>query len=631
MKGMHLVNKSAATDDPSIHGPRQGGRRTDALVLACLLVLVLAVYGRILTHGFIFNWDDAQYVTENEAIRGVSWAHLVTIFSSGYVGNYAPVQMLSYLLDYQLWGLRPAGFLFTNILIHLANGVLLYWLMLRWYGSRFAAVTAAALFLVHPVQVETVAWVSQRKNLLALLFFLLAWEGYRRYREAADGTGRNAYLASLTAFVAALLAKSVAVIFPLVLLLYDRSFYRNDRRLQLKDKLPYLLAAAGVAGLTLSLQRTELGGGRAEYHGGSPLATFLTMLTVFCRYLGMLVWPSGLSAIYAPPIHATFDATVAAAALLLLAVGVGGWLLFRHERRIGFWVPFFFIGLLPVAQIVPLVTLMNDRYLYFPVVGFAALCGIGAGWLQQRQPQGWVTFLVGLPLLVLAVTSFQRAAVWREPLGLWRDAVAKEPQASYAWSSLAEVYFRELRVKDAIEAYEKSLTLNPQNRMAISALGPIYTETGDLERGERILRQYVAMRPYDVKGWAYLGNNLARRGAFAEAEKMYRTALTLKPDSKRVLFMLGSFYGDQNRFPEAREQFLQAEQLWPDDPDVAYRLACLEARSGQRSVALQWLERALQRGYRDYNALAADEELSPLWNEARFTMLLRQYFPEQYP
>ncbi len=609
-----------------MRGTPTGCMKSRTLPILLLVAATCAVYGRILGHGFIFNWDDNRYVIDNPAIRGFSWSHLRELFTTCYVGNYAPVQMLSYLLDYRIWGLAAGGFLFTNILIHLANGLLFYRLLLRWYADRGLALAAAALFLLHPVQVESVAWVSQRKNLLAMLLFLLAWGWYCRYREAREGAGRRPYAASVVAFGASLLAKSVTVILPLVLFLHDLSFPGAGRRLRVKDKLPYLVLAGAVGALTVYVQRAEFGGGRAGFPGGGPLATFCTMLTVFCRYLGMVVWPVGLSAVYAPPIHQGPDRTVLLAALLLCGVGTAGWLLSRRDRRLGFWTAFFFVGLLPVSQIVPLVTLMNDRYLYFPMLGAAALFGAGIAALRERFGRYPALAAAVVPLLFLALLGSERAAVWHDPLALWSDAVAKSPTASYAWSSLAEVYFRDLRVTEAVSAYEKSLALDPQNRMAIAALGPIYTEMGDLDRGAAMLRRFLALRPDDVKAWGYLGINDEKRGDLPGAERMYRRALAIRPDSRQALFLLGNLAIERRRYDEARDIFRKAAGMWRNDPEVTYRLACVAALSGRTDEALDLLETALREGYRD-DALYDNRELSSLWQEPRFTMLMNRYFP----
>lgn len=607
-----------------------GKVRPHVLPLFFLAAVTVAVYGRIVGHDFIFNWDDNRYVVENSAIQGFSWQHLREIFTSSYVGNYAPLQMLSYMVDYQLWGLRAGGFLCTNIVLHVANGLLFYRLLIRWYDDRLLAVVAAAVFLLHPVQVESVAWVSQRKNLLAMLFCLLAWEGYCRYRDSSGGSGRPAYAASLAAFIGALLAKSVVVVFPLILFIHDYCFAGNDRRFRGKDKIPFLLAALVVAALTVYIQRTEFGGGRADFHGGSPWVTFLTMLTVLCRYLGMLLWPVGLSAVYAPPIHAGFDGAVALSALVIAGTVAAGGFLFYTGRRLGFWVLSFFIWLLPVSQIVPLVTLMNDRYLYFPLLAAAACAGTGVVFLRDHFPRQrrLLQTGAGCAVLLLALVSFQRTAVWRTPLTLWSDAVAKSPTASYGWSSLAEVYFRDLKVPEAIQGYERSLGLDPQNRMAVAALGPIYTELGQLDKGQAMLQRFLELRPEDAKGWAYLGINQLRRGNSAEAERLYKKALALQPDSLKVIYLLGDLALERKQFAEALDYFGKAEAVVQNDPETAYRLACTAAQAGRSADSLAWLEKALLRGYRNYDRLYDDQRLSPLWNDPRFTMLLSQYFPQ---
>ena len=159
--------------------------------LLVLLLAGLAIYGRMLGHDFLPTWDDAGYVLDNPDIRGFTIANLRAVFSRFYMGNYAPVQMLSYMLDYSIWGLRPWGYLLTNLLLHLANGLLFYHLVQRLEGDDSWAWLAALIFLVHPVQVESVAWVSQRKNLLAMLFSLLSFHGYLRFRLAVERLSRS--------------------------------------------------------------------------------------------------------------------------------------------------------------------------------------------------------------------------------------------------------------------------------------------------------------------------------------------------------------------------------------------------------------------------------------------------------
>ncbi|GFE56439.1 tetratricopeptide repeat protein [Geobacter sp. AOG1] len=607
-------------------------RQEKLIDFAMLAIMVAVVYGRILGHDFLINWDDNWCVLYDESIRGFSWGHLRKAFTSDVIGSYVPVETVSYMLDYTLWGLRAGGFLLTNIILHAINGLLVYRLVIRWYGERLSALVTAALFLLHPVQVESVAWITQRRLTLAMLFFLLAWEAYCRYRESAPGKGRLAYAASVAAFVLALLSKSITVIFPVVLVLYDLCFPEGGRRLRLKDKIPFILAAGVIAVATLNVHsQWESEGTRMDYPGGSPVATFFTMLSVFCRYLGMVVWPSGLSAIYAPTIHHSFDATVAMAAFLLAMVTLSGVWLFRRDRRLGFWVLVFWIGLLPVSQIVPISFIMSDRYLYFPMLGVAALAGAGATVLRDRLGPGrrWMLYLLlALPLVALSVASFQRAGAWRNPLTLWSDATAKVPASDRAWELLGETYRLSGNKEAAFQAYGRGLDLNPANTEILYGLGEMYTGLGELDKGAEFLEKLLRIKPDYAVGWAALGNNYQKRSDYPAAEKAYRQALAIQPDAMQVVAMLGNLALAQGHLDEARSWYGQIEAKGWNDPAAAYQLACIESEAGHRDEALNWLEKALQRGYNDYGKLVGDRHLSAIRGEPRFDDIVRRYAPK---
>lgn len=524
-----------------------------------LLVTVFAVYSQIFSHEFLMTWDDRLYVVQNEAVHGFSWQHIHDVFSNFYVGNFAPVQMLSYMLDYEIWGLKAGGFLFTNILVHVLNGMLIYRLLLRCHGDRFIATIGAAFFLLHPVQVESVAWISQRKNLLAMLFFLLAWEGYSRYRETDGGKGVLAYIASNTAFVLALLAKSVVVFFPVILFMYDHCYPVKNRRLRFLDKVPYIIAAVIIAMLTTQSQIPTddgwgggTGGGLTGYHGGNAFATLLTMLTVFCRYIGMLVWPAKLSAAYEPTIHQTIDATVIGAIILLISIGLFSVRLFRVNRKVGFWLFFFFIGFLPVSQIIPLITLMNDRYLYFPMLGAAALVGSGAFYLQQilRTWQAVPFYLLLVLLLILlSVGSFRRTAIWQNDITFGRDTVAKCPTHYAAWEGLGEAYYFSVppHNDEAVQAYTRALEIAPMSKLTLYNLGVLYVEMGNYDKGYELLNKLLYYHNDHAAGWAYLGDIYLHNKNFKEAEKSYKQALALKPDTQHAVDGLTNLELIQNK------------------------------------------------------------------------------------
>jgi tetratricopeptide (TPR) repeat protein len=604
------------------------------VILLGLALSVALVYGRILGHDFLLTWDDRLYVVHNEAVQGFSLDHLRTLFTTFYVGNYAPVQMLSYMLDYRIWGLAAGGFLLTNLLLHLTNGLLFFQLLYRLYRDRLLATVATALFLLHPVQVETVAWVSQRKNLLAMLFFLLAWECYNRYRSAAGSSGRGAYVGSVVFMALAVLSKSVAVIFPAVILAYDVCMPSDRNPKRIVDKIPHLALALAGIGIALLSQTpatdnwgVAAGGGIAGYHGGSPLATLFTMLTVGCRYLVLLLWPTGLSAAYDPEIHRSVDPAVLGAALALGLLAFAAFRLYRADRRLGFWPLYIVIAFAPVAQIVPLITLMNDRYLYFPMLGIAALAGAGVSQLSARNipvNRALQTLLIAAPLLALAVISFFRAGVWRDDITFGRDTVARCPTSVTAWEGLGEAYYfsgQPLQA-EAKQAFQQALALSPTSIITLYNLGVLSVETGDDTRGYELLRQVTALNSRHAAAWSYLGDILLRRQLFDQAEQAYAASLASQPDLRRSLEGMGNLAmvrGDMNL---ARASYLAIDATGEGNPEVAFRLACIEARADQRDASLQWLEQAHRRGWSDCDRLRRAGEFAALQSDPRFIKLV---------
>jgi Tfp pilus assembly protein PilF len=597
-----------------------------ALDMLLLVILVLVIYGRTLGYDFQSNFDDNWYILYNDAVKGISWGNLRSAFTGFYVSHYLPLTIVSFMLDYTLWGGAPSGFHLTNLVIHAVNGLLIYRLFRQWYGDRLFALTGAAIFLIHPVQVETVAWISQRKSLLSMLFFLLAWEGYRLYRAAEPGRARFPYALSVISYACSLLAKVMTVVFPPILVAYDHCFHTQQRRSWLKDKTPFFLLAAAIVCINIYSESAEKGVG--GYQGGSPWATFLTMLPVFCRYLGMLVWPTGLSAIYAPTIHRTVDAGVLAAAIVLIAVAVLAVLMYRRDRRLGFWVFFFWIGLLPVANIIPMIFLMQDHYLYLPMMGVAALTGSASVWLRERlcaERRNLLYLLLGLPLLVLSVSSMLRLSVWKNDLALWSDAVVKEPCSYKAWECYGDVLRFSGQIAASRSAYECSLKLDPDRADILASLGDLYTEEGELDKGLTLLLKLIELKPTYVTGWASLGNNYLKRGKYVEAEKAYKRAQSLQPESWQVLMLMGNLARIQGHHEQARDYYGQVESRVENNADNAYNLACVESVTGNLDAALAWLEKALQRGYGDYDKLLTDKQLSPLWNHPGFKNILQHH------
>lgn len=501
---------------------------------AALIAIAAAIFGQVRSHAFLLNWDDLAYVVENEIIRGLSWDHVRAAFAAPYFQNYAPLHLLSYAVDYSLWGLDAGAFLLVNVALHGLNGALLFALLRRLGISAGGAFVGAALFIVHPVQVESVAWVSERKNLLSMGFSLGALHAFVSYRTAAARGARvAAYLGALALAVAALLAKAIAVVLPALLLLVDAGWFdRTRRRTRIVDKLPFVAAAAALAIATLASQRDAVGEGRGVF-GMSPMATVYTMIPIVARYLGMVFWPSGLAAVYTPEIRHGPDAPFAAAVLLLAVLSAAGWILWRRVRRAFCWYAAFFVGLVPVLHIVPLPTLMNDRYLYFPMLGAAGLAAFAVDHLLAR---GGIARRAAAPAAVLAlvalgIASFTRTSTWRDDLTLWRDAAEKTPRATRAWVNLGMACVDAGRLEEAVPAFQRGLAGDPYHPLALNNLAGAYNQLGRPVEARALLVRAIQVEPQSFNAHMNLGLACKMMGDLACAEQAFLAAARIRPDA----------------------------------------------------------------------------------------------------
>jgi len=606
-----------------------------AVPAAILVAVTVAVYMRIIGHDFQLFWDDEKYVIANASVKGFSLEHLRNVFTTNYMGNYAPLHIISYMLDYSLWGMKASGFFLTNIVLHALNGLLFYAILIRLGFSRLQASFSAFVFLLHPVQVESVAWISERKNLLAMFFFLAGFISFLSYCKKERGEGKGAYLLSLAFFVCAILSKSVAVIFPLVLVLYDICYREKGERSRWQaDKIPFFCAAAIMAWVTIQCQlpgeMPGAGGGRIPYHGGSPFATFLTMLTVLPRYLQLVFWPTGLSAVYNPPIRTGFDGAVLGGVILVALLAVTGVMIFRRDRRPFFWYGLFFIGLLPVSQIIPIVTLMNDRYLYFPMLGAAAGIGCLVRLIENsgaRRVTGVVA--AGSVLIVLPCLTFARAEVWKNDLTLWSDAATKAPNHYVALYGLAQALQNAGNLDAALPLYLRVVASNPRHLDTLDHLGALYRARNMPIEGRPYLLAVTRGYPKLAKGFVELGMNYYQTDELGEAEKAFRRAIELEPRSKDAIYHLGMISLRSRKLDAARSYFREAISLGFGNADVEYNLACVEALSGHPEEALRHLEAAFMLGFRDKVSILKDRDLDAIRPLPEFKRLVRSFAGEK--
>ncbi|HEV8000324.1 MAG TPA: hypothetical protein VGP63_10620 [Planctomycetaceae bacterium] len=458
-----------------------GQRSSAADVFGCLALaaLVLFVFLPTVGYGFV-NWDDPWYVLDNPLITSWRPANLWEIATKPAVRNYAPLTMFGYLVQHSLWGTWAGGYHLVNVLFHAINAVLVYVLLRQLTASRFIAWMTAALFAVHPVQIETVAWISSFKGLLSGTFVLASLICWLR----PHPTRRNDAWA-IVFHGLGLLAKAVAITIPAVVFCYDVLVAgKRAADAAARQVVPCLLAAL-VLLMTMSAQTSVLGGVREHLHWSKArIAAFDTV--VLWDYVGMLVWPHDLCVLYDPPTSGIAGAIILASAGWV-AIGAAAFILRRRFPRVVVGLVAFGALLFPVLNFFPITTLMNDRYLYLPSIPVFALMAAGLEWIfvfgraqfaQSRSVDGpiWsnaVRPAERLPVRVLArslaaaaggvllcgylTVTQERLPVWRTDQALWADAIAKSPELSVVRIQWAQSLYASHHEGEAVAVLKRAL------------------------------------------------------------------------------------------------------------------------------------------------------------------------------
>jgi len=621
-----------------------GFSRREALAAAVLAVLALAAYVPIWFGDYQFlNADDNEYVTDNPHMQaGLTGPSLWWALTAYHSNNWHPLTWMSLQLDCQLYGLNPYGFHATNVLLHAANTVLLFLALRSLTGAVCQSAVVAAFFAVHPLHVESVAWVSERKDVLSTLFWMLTLWAYSAYA-ARPGWGR--YLLTLTLFGLGLTAKPMLVTLPCVLLLLD---YWPLRRLRayrptaparvvpslagaagwwglVLEKLPFFALAAGCSLLTLGAQQDIM-----QSLDSLPLPYRLANTPLaYLAYIGMMFWPMPL-AVYYP--HRgpdrSFGLPAAAAGLLLGLTALAFWQARRRPYLAVGWL--WYLGtLVPVIGLVQVARQSHaDRYTYVPLIGLFLLLAWGTYDLLGRRRLAWAAtaIVAGLAAACLVLT-WRQLPFWRDSTTLWQHALAVSP-SGVAHQNMAKVLEKEGRIDearreyaeairydpcplaynnvgiflarhgwidDALAHFAQSLELYPDQVPAHYNIGRIRLDQGKLDEARRHLAEVLRLNPSYADGHYYLGLVLERQGKFREAEGELMRALRGKRGSANARYHLGVVLEGQGRSNDAGEWFVSA--LWSDPNHVEAHtsLGALVARMGQLAAGREHLRAALKR------------------------------------
>jgi tetratricopeptide (TPR) repeat protein len=536
-----------------------------------LFILGLSLFANTMDADRLFSWDDNRYLEENKLIQDFE---VGKIFGESYFGGYMPITLFSFALEHKIWGLKATGYHVVNVILHACNGMLIFLLLFHLVGKRSAAIIGSVLFIVHPVQVETVAWISERKNLLSMLFFLLAFLSHIRYRQQ-DST--RLQCASLLFYLFAVLSKPIVVGAPILFIAYDILWAKVNSRRAFLCAFP-AIAIAVFGAVTILITSAKVGGIK-EYWGGSHWSAFQLTLLVAWQYLIGLIDPSTLSIhyVYTPEAITGNWRVWAGLCLLLGLIAIclrSFWQFLRDKEHKP--IPFFAIlwvavFMLPVSNIVPLSIQRADRFLYFPSVMIFLIIG----WLWDRlwhrqQVENRRYVLVGCIVAVSVFFSsitYRLNQVWTNSGTLWSYQLSKFPNDDIAINNLAMYYFRTKKYKEAQEVYAELSRLTPKNFRPYLFMGLIAFEEERFDDAIRFLHQALPLADDELKEsivvqllsvYAKAVTQARRENRHNDAIDYYRAVIELLPNNRSVYNDLGNAFDAQGETESAMAAYRQA-------------------------------------------------------------------------
>jgi tetratricopeptide (TPR) repeat protein len=654
---MKTLTQKPQPDQPSASGPFKLLARplwTGAL----LAIITTVVYWPAVGFGYV-NYDDPQFITTNpHVLGGLTWENVRWAFGTGLDGNWIPLTWLSYMLDVEWSGPTAAGPHLTNILLHAANTVLIFLLFRRLTGAHWPSAVLAGLFGLHPLHVESVAWVAERKDVLSTLFWSLTiwmYAGYAQKLAAGSRHWSNEYFLALIFFASGLMCKPMVVTLPFVLLLLD---YWPLRRMEpgkifahratltrlICEKIPFFMLTVIASALTIFVQ---LQGRALESLASRPVgARIANALVAYARYLGKTFWPVDLANPYPLTRHWPWGVVLAAGALVM---GLSVWALLTARKR-----PYVLVGWLWfLGTMIPVIGLvqvgaqsMADRYTYIPLLGVFWIVVWAATDLvtRWRLPGGVVALATLWVLGTCAARTRTQLDYWRDGESLFRHAIALTENNFVAFDGLGRAIYNQGRLDEAVFYYLKSLEIRPRYGDALTNLNDalvrldtvnaatnnphaLAQRTGaDYANAHNILGLGLAMNeklddaiPHFRKALLYdpdnmnarnnLGHALTLQGRLDEAIAQCEQVLRWSPHNPQAHNILGLALLKQGRLDEAVAHLRETLQYQPDNVEARTNLGRALAALGQRDEAIAHFRKALQLApnYRD-----AREQLNKL-------------------
>jgi tetratricopeptide (TPR) repeat protein len=552
--------------------------RAELLIFLLLVMVTFAVYWQVRNYSFV-HIDDSQYVTENQHVQaGLSIESIIWAFSSQHAANWHPITWLSHMMDIELYGLNPGAHHQTNIIFHLFNTLLLFFVFRKMTGGLWQSGFVAALFAIHPLHVESVAWVAERKDVLSTFFWMLTMFSYARY---AAHPGINRYLPVVGFFMLGLMAKPMLVTLPFVLLLLDfwplrrmqfNSTADDGHKLQQRsqgllifwEKIPLFSLALTSSVMTFLAQKSGGAVGSMELY---PLTTRVAnALVAYVKYIGKMIWPANLAVFY-PYSDSLPGWQVIGAGALLGLITFAAIQFFRQRPWFAVGWLWFLGTLVPVIGLVQVgLQAMADRYTYIPLIGVFIIVAWGVPellhrWRHKEKLLGLTAISV---IIMLGVTSWMQTRYWENSHALFKHALDVTENNYLAHNAFGNALKEQGKNDEAMRHYLSALEIKPDYAAPHYSMGHTLAGQGKLDDAINHFKKALQIKPDYAEAHDNLGYAFMMQGKIEQAILHYSDALRMKPDDAEIHNRLGLALVSQGQFANAVIHFQKAVNLKAD-------------------------------------------------------------------
>jgi tetratricopeptide (TPR) repeat protein len=588
--------------------PEQTKKSLILSIYFALAVSTLLVFWQVRNFDFV-NYDDDIYVYENpHVLNGLTPAAVSWAFTTDVSSHWHPLTWISLMLDCQLFGLNPAGFHLVNLLLHIVNTLLLFAVLKKMTGSLWPSAFVAAAFALHPMHVESVAWISEHKDVLSAFFWMLTMLAYAQY---VKKPGIVRYLLVILIFALGLMAKPMLVTLPFVFLLLDywpldriKHFNRQNIYRLVLEKIPFFALVAVSSVVTFMMMRS---GDTVIKMDTFPLNSRIANAVLsYVRYLYKMVWPQNLAAFYPLNAAASFSFwPVAMCVLLLFVISIFVIQFGRKQKYLPVgWL--WFVGtLIPVIGIVQVgAQAYADRYTYVPYIGLFIMIAWGLPALLSKwtstnsveSPQRKIALGLSMVIVLttLGICAHRQTSYWKNSVTLFSHAIEVTQNNHLAYNNLGNAYAILGRLPEAMDDFRRAIKIKPDYAEPQDALGVAYARLGRYAEAIEASKLAIKIKPDLADAHENLGNAYCGLGRYPDAVESYKQAIGIKPDNAGTHYNLGNTYTALGRLPEAIEAFSQAVKIKPDYAEAYTNLGIVYRRLGRFTDAIDAYKQAIK-------------------------------------